>query len=300
MYLITGATTATGRELVPKLLKRSLAVRVLVRKDADAAHFARLGAEVVQGDVREAAAVARAARGVRTLVSLIGRHFADTEAELWAVEVRGMKTLIQAAREARVEHLVMLSVLWSDRDPGPVIFRAKRQAEDFLIQSGLRYTILRPSMFAVGPNSLVGGLGPMIERYGVAVVPAPDSKPISVVTVADLADALVAAAVDQGPGSRVYELGGAEAITLGEGARRIAAALGRKVRLLRVPRIMLRGLRVLSRLRGFAAYEMMLFAEMLADHGFACQEGRNWLPALLGRPPQSVDTAIRGHYAAGA
>src|SRR5262245_54962688 len=129
MYLIAGATTATGRELVAKLLQQGLPARVLVRQQADAEHFAKLGADVAQADLRDTAAVTHAAQGVKTLVSLIGRHFAATEAEFWQVEVQGAKNLIHAAREAQVEHFVLLSVLWSDRDLGPLLFRAKRQAE---------------------------------------------------------------------------------------------------------------------------------------------------------------------------
>jgi hypothetical protein len=47
----------------------------------------------------------------------------------------------------------------------------------------------------------------------------------------------------------------------------------------------------------------MLFADMLATHGYACKHTQNQLPTLLGREPQSVDTAIQEHYgtqAAGA
>src|SRR5262249_19735799 len=157
--------------------------------------------EVARADLRDPPAVARATQGVKTLVSLIGRHLAATEAEHWEIEVQGTKTLVDAAREARVEHFIMLSALWSHRDPGPVLFRAKRQAEDELMQSGPRYTILRPSMFATGPNSLVGSLGPVIERFGLAFVPSPDSKPISVLTLADLADALLAVAVKSNAGN---------------------------------------------------------------------------------------------------
>src|SRR5262249_45349437 len=175
--------------------------------------------------------------------------------------------LIDAARQAGVGHFVMLSALWADREPGPVLFRAKRRAEDLLVRSGLRYTILRPSMFVLGANSLVGSLGPLIRRCGLALLPGPGDRPISFITLGDLSDALLAAARDRGAVNRVFEVGGPQALTLAEGARRIAAVLGKRVRLVRVPRWVLRVLRSLSGLLGFGPYEMMLFTEMLADHG---------------------------------
>jgi len=42
---------------------------------------------------------------------------------------------------------------------------------------------------------------------------------------------------------------------------------------------------------------MMLFAEMLADHGVACEGGQKQIRPLLDRQPQPVDTAIREYYA---
>jgi uncharacterized protein YbjT (DUF2867 family) len=296
MYLIAGASSAVGRELVAKLLRTQYPVRVLVRKDADAAHFAQLGAAVVQGDVRDAAVVSRAAQGVTTLVSLIGRHFARTEAGLWDVETQGTAALIRAAQQAQVSHFVMLSALWADREPGPVLFRAKRRAEEMLMHSGLRYTILRPSMFVLGANSLVGSQGPLIERCGLALLPAPGDQPISFLTLGDLSDALLAAARDQGAANRMFEVGGPEALTLAEGARRIAAVLGKRVRLVGVPRWVLRVLRSLSGLIGFGSYEMMLFSEMLADHGYSSDAIGRTTRELLGREPQPVEVELRDYY----
>ncbi len=73
-----------------------------------------------------------------------------------------------------MRRFVLLSALWSDRDPGPVIFRVKRKTEDHLLASGLDYAILRPATFASGPSSLIGILGPTVERWGLAFVPRPD------------------------------------------------------------------------------------------------------------------------------
>ena len=295
MFLIAGASSAVGREVVEKLVSRQAPVRVLVRGDADAERYRALGVEVAQGDVRDAQAVAAACRGARTVISLVGRHFARTETGLWEVDAEGNCNLIRAAAEAGADRFVLLSVLWADRDLPPVIFRAKRQAEDALLASGLAYTILRPSTFVTGPNSLVGMMGPTIERWGVAFVPAPDSRPISFIDAGDVSDAVVAAALHDGSQNRVYDLGGPERLTLAEGARRVGQALGRPVRILRLPRLGIRAVRPLAKRLGFGPYEAALMLEMMAEHGFDCDAA----PAreLLGRELTPVDTAIRAYYA---
>lgn len=195
-----------------------------------------------------------------------------------------------------MRRFVLLSALWSDRDPGPVIFRVKRKTEDYLLASGLDYAILRPATFASGPSSLIGILGPTVERWGLAFIPRPDSKPISFINLEDLADALVNAALEPRWSNRVLELSGAEAITLAQGAERIAHRLERKVRLIRLPRWFLRVLRPLARLLGFGTYEAILFYEMLADRGFYVAPGTAATREVLGHDPASIDAIIDSYY----
>jgi hypothetical protein len=59
-----------------------------------------------------------------------------------------------------------------------------------------------------------------------------------------------------------------------------------------------RGLRVVSPLFGFSVYELMLFAEMLADHGFSGTNLADTTRQFLGREPQSLDVALKSYYAA--
>ena len=190
----------------------------------------------------------------------------------------------------------LLSALWSDRDPGPVIFRVKRKTEDYLLASGLDYAILRPATFASGPSSLIGIIGPTVERWGLALIPRPDSKPISFIDLDDLADALVNAALDPRWSNRILELGGTEAITMAQGAERIAHRLGKRAHSIRLPRWFLRVLRPFARLLGFGPYEAILFYEMLADTGFRVTPEANVARELLGRDPASVDTMIDRYY----
>lgn len=295
MIVVAGASSNTGRRVVDALLAEGRAVRVMVRSAKDARFFSARGASVVTGDVRDSDALARACDGASTVVSLVGRHFARTEQGLWDVDARGNENLVRAARAAGARRFVLLSALWSERSLAPVLFRAKRHAENALLESGLGYTIVKPSTFMVGPSSLIGALGPTIERWGVAFVPAPDSGPVSFIAEADVARALVRAALDEDAGDRIVELGGPERLTFAEAARRVARAIGKNVRIVRVPRRALTVLRQIAKRRGFGAYEGMLFFEMIADIGYDCDPE----PAreLLGGELTRVDDALREYYA---
>jgi uncharacterized protein YbjT (DUF2867 family) len=296
MILVAGATSEIGRLVVERLLSAEQQVRVLVRRPEDAGHFLELGCEAVEGDVRDPEAVRRATDGAETVISLIGRHFARTERAFWEVDYEGNVKLIDAAGRAGVQRFVLLSALWADRDPGPVIFRVKRRAEDHLLASGLDYVILRPAAFASGPSSLIGIVGPTVERWGLALVPRPDSKPISFIGLDDLADALVNAGLEPDRSNRILDLGGTEAITMAQGAERIASRLGKRARLIRLPRPLLRAIRAPARLLGFGPYEAILFYEMLADHGFQVATDAIVTQELLGRDPMTVDAMIDRYY----
>ena len=68
--LVLGATGATGRLIVDQALAKGHAVVALVRKKATAADLA--GAELVEGDARDAAALTRAVAGCDAVVSSLG------------------------------------------------------------------------------------------------------------------------------------------------------------------------------------------------------------------------------------
>lgn len=295
MIVVAGASSNTGRRVVGELLGEQRAVRVMVRSERDRKFFAEQGADVVRGDVRDREAVARACEGASTLVSLVGRHFARTEQGLWDVDALGNEHLIRAARAAGARRCVLLSALWSERSLAPVLLRAKRHAEQVLIESGLAYTILKPSTFMVGPSSLVGALAPTIERFGIAFVPAPDSGPVSFIAEADVARALVRAALDESAPNRAIELGGPERLTFTQAAHRVGRALGKRVRIVRIPRKALALFRRIAKRRGFGAYEGMLFFEMIADVGYDCdhQPARE----LIGAELVTVDQALGDYYA---
>jgi uncharacterized protein YbjT (DUF2867 family) len=297
MILVAGATSQVGRAVVERLLAGEQPVRVLVRRAEDADHFRELGCEAVEGDVRDPQALRIPCDGSEAVLSLVGRHFARSERGFWEVDYEGNVALVDAAGRAGAKRFVLLSALWSDRDPGPVIFRVKRKIEDYLLASGLDYTILRPATFASGPSSLIGIVGPTVERWGLALIPQPDSKPVSFIDLGDLAEALVNSALEPRLANQILELGGSEAITLGQGADRIGRRLGKPARMVRLPRWALRALRPLSRLFGFGAYEAILFYEMLADHGFHLSPEDTATREVLGRDPISVDTVIDRYYA---
>lgn len=108
--LVTGATGFLGSRVTPLLLEREVPVRVLTRSAAPDPPLPP-EVEVVTGDLVSAESVAAALSGVRQVFHLAGRVSRDPEdAEaLRRIHVDGTRRLAEAAREAGVRRIVLVS-----------------------------------------------------------------------------------------------------------------------------------------------------------------------------------------------
>ncbi|MFG3384119.1 SDR family oxidoreductase [Streptomyces sp. NPDC047999] len=216
MILVTGATGNIGRALLRELhLAGPVPARGLTR-DVRRASFPD-GTEAVQGDLARADSLKAALDGVRSLFLLSG-----TGAETGVLE---------AARQAGVEHVVLVSSITVQTHPHPPAAAGNLDVERLVKGSGMDWTVLRPTQFA--SNALWWAQS--IREQGVVRAPYPD---VGLPTVHPADIAAVAGAALTGPGhrGRTYALTGPERITVRRQVAAIAAELGREVALVEIGR----------------------------------------------------------------
>ncbi|MGU3469247.1 SDR family oxidoreductase [Methylobacterium sp. C33D] len=130
---------------------------------------------------------------------------------------RSSRNLLDAGRQAGVEHHVALSIVGADRVDGNGYFRAKVAQERLIAASGLPYTIVRATQF-------FEFIGTIAEAFAVGdriVVPDADFQPVA---AADVAAALAAVAVGA-PADGTVDVAGPERWPFRAFvARRVAAA----------------------------------------------------------------------------
>ncbi|MEU9406691.1 NAD(P)H-binding protein [Streptomyces sp. NPDC048281] len=212
MILVTGATGTIGRDVVRQLAGRGAKVRALTRDPAKAA--VPTGVEVVRGDYAEPASLEAALAGV-TAVFLLRAAGPDEGQDA---------ALVAAARSAGAERLVKLSAI-ATGDPGSGPSGSWHMAGERAVRdSGLAWTVLRPSSFASNTLTWLQAL-----RTGEPVPNMTGDGASGVIDPRDIAEVAVRALLDAGHAERTYTLTGPEAITVPGQATVLAEVLGRPV-----------------------------------------------------------------------
>lgn len=193
---VAGSTGATGQVLVPALRAAGLEVVPHVRPKS--AGRARPGDGAAVLELSDAAALTAALRGCTTVVSLIGtmkKRFAAGDT-YEASDVATARQLAAAAKAAGVDHFILLSSAGAGSGLGAYL-QAKQRAEAAVRESGVPFTIFRPSSFIGGGHRAPPLLDALTRALGVW-----GARPIR---LEQLAAALVRCAKERAPLDAVLE-----------------------------------------------------------------------------------------------
>lgn len=224
MIVVFGGTGIVGRQIVDQLCRRGHNVRVLTR-DPAAAHLVD-GVEFVAGDLHDRHSLVKALAGATAIVCTAQGGAGKGGSGPRGIEGKGLPTLVEAAQDAAIEHFVYFSTASARADSPVEFFRLKFAAERALRDSGLPYSILRPTHLM---DTWVQTLAAPLAKNGKAMVLGSGRNPVSWVAGADVAR--VAADLAAGPGHGwSADIGGPEALTLADVNELIAAWLGVQIK----------------------------------------------------------------------
>jgi uncharacterized protein YbjT (DUF2867 family) len=207
MLLVTGATGQVGRHVVRSLVAGGHEVRALSRNPDNTGFPAEV--EALQGDLTRPESVGPALAGVDRLYLLV----CGQEPEI-----------LDEARKAGVQRVVLLSSLAVETRPANAISLRHHRAENAVRDAGIPWTFLRPGQFA--SNTLQWA--PEIRARGVVQAPFANVA-LPSIHPADIAEVAVAALTGDGHANTAYPMSGPEAITPVEQARTIGSVLNREI-----------------------------------------------------------------------
>jgi nucleoside-diphosphate-sugar epimerase len=182
--LVTGATGFTGGHLARTLVAAGHRVRALVREPARARPLQEAGVELVVGDLRDPAALARACAEVDVVynIAALYRQAGVSAATYRAVNATAVGMLVSAAADAGVRRVVHCSTVGVHGDverppanedaplrPGDVYQETKvdgeRLARDAAAASKIEVTIVRPSgIYGPGDRRLLKMFRGVVNR----------------------------------------------------------------------------------------------------------------------------------------
>lgn len=311
MILVTGANGFVGQALCRDLAGRGLPVRAAVRRRGTPE-----GAVVV-GDLAEATDWSNALDGVEVVVHLAARvhvmreSHSDPLAAFRTVNVDASLNLARQCILQGVKRFIYVSSIKvngevtqpgqpfrHDDVPGPLdpYGISKLEAENGLKaladSTGLELVIVRPPL-VYGPG-VGANFGRMIDwvRCGVPLPLGAVHNRRALVYVGNLTDLLVAACQHQEAASRVLLVSDGADVSTTAMLNTIAAALGRRSRLLPVPTGLMGRVAILLKQRAAA---QRLLGSLEVDIG-ATQRWLNWAPPIGFE--QAIAATVGAHVAA--
>jgi uncharacterized protein YbjT (DUF2867 family) len=213
MILVVGATGMLGSEICRRLTVAGKPVKALVRATSDQAKVNKLkgyGVDFARGDLRDPASLAAACKGASAVLSTVSSlpfSYKPGENDIQTVDTKGTMNLVDAARAAGVQHFVYTSFTMELDFP---LHNAKRAVEQYLKNSGLTYTILRPGYFMEVWLSPVMGFDAANVK---AQVRGLGENPLSLISYPDLAEFAVQSLDNPVARNATLPLGGPEALS---------------------------------------------------------------------------------------
>jgi uncharacterized protein YbjT (DUF2867 family) len=245
--VVTGAFGYTGRYITALLLQRGIKVRTLTGHPNRANPF---------GDAVEAApfsfdnpdALARSLDGAEVVFNTYWIRFPRGELTFDRA-ARNVKTLIDAARRTGVGRFIHISITNASADSPLPYFSGKGIVEQYLMNSGLSYAILRPAIIFGSQDILLHNITWMLRRFPLFTIPGNGNYRLQPVFVGDLAELAADTANEQ------YNLAidavGPEILTFNELVALLARTVASKARIVHVsPSVELILASIFSRLTG--------------------------------------------------
>jgi len=242
--LVSGANGFVGSHMVPALVDAGHRVIALVRDEAGGAEVlrrlpaaSRAAVEVRHGDVTKPATLPGALVGADAVLHLaaIARDW-DNGASLRLVNTEGTRNLVAAATGEGVTRFVHLGALAVVDDPALHYASSKFRAMAIVRESGLRWTILSPSLL-FGPRdgffNILAGLVRMSP--GIVPITGKGEARFQPLAIEDLARVAIATLGDDATIGREYPLGGPRTWTYREIVQEVLHGMGKRRLLVPMP-----------------------------------------------------------------
>ena len=222
---VTGGTGFTGSQVVPLLLKHGYEVRCLFRPGSDRAG-PRLRREIewALGDVSNAQALSASMQGTEALINIASLGFGHADA------------ILRAAKDAGIQRAVFVSTTAIFTQLNTASKKVRLAAELAIETSGLKYTVLRPTMIYGSPRDRNMWRLIRFMRFSPVIPVFGDGNYLQQpIYVGDVAQALVSCLCNDQTIGKSYNIAGKAPLTYNQVIDTIARQMNKRVWKVHIP-----------------------------------------------------------------
>ena len=281
MILVTGATGHLGSAAVSHLLKNTAADNIVAfaRDENKADHLREKGIEVRIGTYDDISSLDVAMQGVEKLLLISGNG---------PNRLQQHKNVIAAAKKAGIKHIIFTSIALKDMKTSAIrpLMEDLYQAEDFIKESGLTYTVLRNTPYT-GATPLVGG--EKVIETGISLPTGNGKVPFALRR--EMGEAAANVLLQNGHENKTYEITAGELYSYKDVADALSALSGKAVTYTDADPVTFP-----AKLKEFGLPEIVVllvtgFSADIKNHEFEIVT--NDLEKLLGRKPASLKEGLK-------
>ena len=229
--VVTGAFGYIGKYIARHLIDSSRQVRTITTHPDKENPFGS-AVEAFPFDFDRPERLVEHLRGAHTLYNTYWVRFAYGGAT-FEQAVENTKTLFRCAADADVKKIVQISVTNASETSNLPYYVGKARQEKALVESGLPYTIVRPTLVFGKEDILVNNIAWLMRTFPLFPIFGTGEYRVQPVYVGDLAEIAVSSAGEAK--SRSFDAIGPETYSFEELVALIGTKIGRKVQLVHLP-----------------------------------------------------------------
>jgi len=225
VFTIVGITGNVGGSTAKALLDAGKKVRGIVRDKAKAAHWAKQGAELMQGDLNDIGLLTEAFRGCDGVFVMMPPYFAPAPG---FPETKGIVANIKTAMAAaKPKKAVYLSSVGAHRERGLGLITQSHILEQEMRTLPCANAFIRAAWFL---DNYQWDVRSAQERGEIDMYLAPANRGISMVATNDIGELAAKTLQQEWSGNRILELEGPEKYSPNDAAAAFSKLLGRPIK----------------------------------------------------------------------
>lgn len=223
---VTGGTGFTGSYVIPLLLKNGYALRCLYRPESDRSVPLRAQPEIewALGDISDSQALSASMQGADALVNIASLGFGHAD------------SIVRAAKDAGIQRAIFVSTTAIFTQLNAKSKKVRLAAENSIETSGLKHTILRPTMIYGSPRDRNMWRLIRFMRYSPIVPIFGDGNYLQQpIYVGDVAQAIVSCLCNNQTIGKSYNIAGKSPLTYNQVIETIAGQMDKRVWKIHIP-----------------------------------------------------------------